>query len=183
MKEMRKRLLILVVLMVLFLGACRDGAIIPSVTEDIEIWVTGFEQEVFCNNAKGVTRVFNGDLPKDLTRCYGPPSCCPPCNCPVCEVCEECSECPTCPSCGPCCCYLKWGNVYVDYKMKNLGLKDLTVKNVCFEITFEDNTKTVKCVELQEGLLEGEVKGKQAKFTLSPVKRVIYVVVQKIEYY
>ena len=199
---MRKRLLILaMVLMVLFLTGCKGGSIIPSITEDVEVWVTGFEQEVSCNSSKDITRVANGDLPRDLTRCYGPPSCCPPCNCPacdsccpdcpecevcedcpVCEICQECQECPTCPSSGPCCCYLKWGDVFVDFEMQNSKGEKVTVEKVCFMITFEDDSQVVKCVDLKEGLA-GEKKAKQVKIKLSPTKRVVYVTAQGIEYY
>ncbi|MDD3491389.1 MAG: hypothetical protein PHG13_00200 [Candidatus Pacebacteria bacterium] len=221
---MRKRLLILaMVLMVLFLTGCKSGSIIPSITEDVEVWVTGFEQEVSCDSSKGITRVANGDLPRDLmTRCgycYPPcpPPTCPPCNCPACDsccptcpacdsccpdcpVCEDCPECicdecpecicdecpecvcPICPPSGPCCCYLTWGDVFVDFEMQNFKGEKVTVEKVCFMITFEDDSQVVKCVDLKEGLA-GEKKAKQVKIKLSPTKRVVYVTAQSIEYY
>ena len=178
---MRKILIVFIaVTLTLFFVA---GCTTPPVEEiqNIEAWVTGFEQEVRCDNTKDVMRSLNGELPIELLKCCPPP--CPPC--PPCDsCCEECEECEICPTCSPCCCYLKWGkNILVDFEMRNFGAVDLTVQKICFKINFEDDTEIKKCIELEEMLLAGDDKECQAEILLDSAKRVVYVEISEIGYY
>ncbi|MDD5760853.1 MAG: hypothetical protein PHF45_02290, partial [Candidatus Pacebacteria bacterium] len=78
---MKKRLVAIAVSMLVIAFV---GCTTPSIEiEDIEIWVTGFEQEVACSSVKAGTveimRAYNGELPTELTKCPPCATCCPPC--------------------------------------------------------------------------------------------------------
>jgi len=135
-------LFILVFVLALFLTGC----FVTPATDNIEVKVTLFKQEVSCSGTKGIFAL-NGELPKcGPPPCPGCDSCCPNCpdcpqceECPECEQCQECPdipECPTCPTCSPCCCSLTWGDLEVDFEAYNLG-DDLILQEVCFLISFD----------------------------------------------
>ena len=191
---------ILLFFVIFVLGLALTGCI-PTAPEikDVEIKVTGFQQDVYCGSK--TFKVFNGEdykcIPYCATCCPSCPECpqCPACDscceqCEECQECPECEECPTCPTCPtcpappPCCCYLKWGDLLVDFKMWNLGNTDLIINKIYFKIDFEDDTEIIEHIDLKEGLLAGEMQEGQAEIKLSkPVKRVIYVVISQTEYY
>jgi hypothetical protein len=170
---MKKLLLFFVILVtVLFLVGCIPTADI----KDIEVKVTGFEQDVFCG-AKAF-KIFNGEDYKCIPYCA---TCCP--QCPECEQCQ-CQECPECSKCSPCCCSLKWGDLLVNFQMWNIGNVNAIVSKIYFEIKFEDGTKSEKQIHVGEVLLVGEYKDKQAEINLSaPVKRVVFVEIKSYEFY
>jgi len=94
--------------------------------EDVQIKITGVEQEVYCG-AKGIMKIADYKCPPQCPDCD---SCCPECQecqeceecqecpeCETCEVCEECQTCPEIPECPNCPCYgLKWGDLFVDFQ-------------------------------------------------------------------
>jgi len=186
-----KKLLLL--FLIVFAVALFAGCIptVPSDIKDIEVKVTSFQQDAYCGANKGdvkIYTVFNGE--KCVPDCA---SCCPECEecegceeceeCPTCPECPQCQECPTCPACPACPCYgLKWGDLLVDFQLKNIGDVDVTVEGVCFVITFEDKTTIKKCVDVGEILLIGEEKEKQVEISLSNPIQVIFVEPESIEF-
>ena len=166
---MKKALIFSMIIMALLFAGCFPVPSMPAI-ENIQIKVTGFEQEVYCGSKS--FSILNGE------KCPPCATCCP--ECPTCETCEECQECETCPdipTCPSCPCYgLKWGNLYVDLEVSNLGNVDSKVEEICLTVFFEDDTTITKCVDVEYEILVGEVKEERAKVILpSPIKRVVLV--------
>ena len=161
----------LVLLLVLFTALILIGCTAPptEIETDEQLKITGFQQEVICGNTIYKTQnstpasVCNPNSANyDCAACaiFSGCSCecCEECpDCPTCETCEECEECPT-PT--PCCCNLKWGDLYIYFSAGEV--------EVCVTITFEDLTTIEECF-----CIDGNG---EAKITLTkPVQQVIFV--------
>ena len=143
----------LVFLLVLFTALILIGCTAPPTEVEEQLKITGFEQDVFCGS-KSFT-VSDGE------KCGPPPcdSCCP--NCPDCDsCCPDCPEPEECPTPTPCCCNLKWGDLYIYFNE--------CCQEVCVTITFEDLTTIEECFCIDGN---GEVK----IILPEPVQQVIFV--------
>jgi len=166
---MRKIALILVFVAMLSLIGC-----VPSTNIlDAEFTITRWEQDFYCGGK--TYKAVNGE--DSYNRCCPD---CPDCD-SCCSACPDCPESPACPECPTCpCCNLEWGNyIYIDYKVENIGNVDIKDYEVCFTITFKDDSKYNGCTDgcfvvVGEGLFN------QAKIYI-PAKKVVFVEVESYE--